>query len=64
MLELFFVRILRQQENLGVKKPNNCSYSFRLQVQESWKMVSRRTQLGIKRTIVRFREAAGGWALA
>jgi len=32
MLELFFVRILRQQENLGVKKQNNCSYSFRLQV--------------------------------
>jgi len=40
MLELFFVRILRQQENLGLKKPNNCSYSFRLQVQQSWKMVS------------------------
>ena len=35
MLELFFVRILRQQENLGVKKPNNCSYSFRLQVVQS-----------------------------
>ena len=40
MLELFFVRILRQQENLGVKKPNNCSYSFRLQVQQSVRVVS------------------------
>ena len=40
MLELFFVRILRQQENLGLKKPNNCSYSFRLQVQQSRKKVS------------------------
>ena len=40
MLELFFVRILRQQENLGVKKPNNCSYSFRLQVVQSGIKVS------------------------
>ena len=40
MLELFFVRILRQQENLGLKKPNNCSYSFRLQVQQSGTKVS------------------------
>ena len=37
---VFFVRILRQQDPLGRKKTNNCSYSFRLQVQQSWKMVS------------------------